>query len=523
MWMWWSMAACGGASGEPGAGANGVLDIEVDPADVDFGVVTLGQTASESLVVHNHGTDDVLVVELTTSIPALEVTDFGSPRISAGADETIVVEWTPTDIDDLDASLRLRVGTALDALSDLRVRAVGSVSGADLTPSATSHDMGVVDVGCVATLPLVLTNMGNDELVISSLSLTNDFEFTIDDGAGATPALPIHIAAGLATTIDIVYTPTTDHSADTTLEIGSNDALAPTTNVEVHAEGNIEESNTMTWTVVGKQAITGIIAPNEETSTGAIADDLRDDFLPTFFDALLTSRLPFRIAIVMREDGHVDGDVAYIDDTFSLDDAVDAAKDMLAGHSLYGGDNDQGFQTCLSAIEQNEDWLVGESELWLDSRLNLVVINTDSEQSFGNADYFIAEYDDYKDEANFAVHAIAGDHHSGCTSATLVAVPSEPLYEASIATGGVFISVCDPDWTTTAETLARAFREGIETFVLDGDPAPSSIVVHIDGVEVTTGWSYDAEAQSLLFDDAAYPHSGAELRVDYVMAVTCDE
>src|SRR5262245_15877409 len=142
MWMWWSLGACGGASGDPGRASNDVPYFpDDDSADVDSGAA------------------------------------------------------------------------------------------ADLTLSGTSYDMGVVDVGCVSTLELVLTNSGDEELVVSSLSLTNGFEFTIDDGAGAAPLLPIHIPAGLGTTIDVVFTPTTAHSTSTTLEIVSNDALAPTASV----------------------------------------------------------------------------------------------------------------------------------------------------------------------------------------------------------------------------------------------------------------------------------------------------
>ena len=520
MWTWWAIAACGSDPPAEDASNDDDLDLQVDPTSLDFGVVAPGETATRSLVLHNGGTSDVLVTPPSASSPAFEVTGFVSPTIRPGTDVDVEVVWTPDAIGESNGSLRMRVGTSSNALSDLEVPLVGFVSGADLTPSVTSWDAGLVKVGCVATLALVLTNTGNEDLVISSLSFTNDLEFTIDDGAGAAPILPIHVAAQQATTLNVVYTPTDDQLAETTLQIVTNDALAPTTSVEIDGAGSVEESNSMRWTVLGKQAITGIIAPNEETTDGPLSDNVRDEFLPAFFDTLLSTRLPFRIAVVMNEDGHVDGDLDFIDDTFTVDEAVDAAKEMLEGLSSYG-DNDQTLETCLNAIEGNA-WLLDDGEIWAQSKLNLVGINTDSEQSPGSAAYYIGRYEEYKDIADLAVHGIAGESPGGCSGSEVFGIPSWGLYDAAGATGGAFLSVCTKDWTKTGVSLASAFRDGIETFVLEGDPQPSSIVVSVDYVEVPTGWTYDADTRSILFDDATYPERDSDLRVDYVMAVTCD-
>lgn len=103
-----------------------------------------------------------------------------------------------------------------------------------------------------------------------------------------------------------------------------------------------------------------------------------------------------------------------------------------------------------NAIEGNPDWLIDDGELWPESRLKLVVINTESR--------------------------------------TRSPRPSAKASRRSTSRGPGAVEHRGPR----------------------------------RGVDVPTGWTYDAETGSLLFDDATYPERGAEPLVDYIMAVTCE-
>jgi hypothetical protein len=228
----------------------------------------------------------------------------------------------------------------------------------------------------------------------------------------------------------------------------------------------------------------------------------------------------------MNEAGYVSGDIPYIDDSFSEDDAYDAALEMLEGTSAYG-DNDTGLSTCLNALEEN-DWL-WEDDLWTQSRLNLMVVNSDVEQSPGNAEHFTDEYAEYKnasdDTGDFVVHGIAGPATAGgChdPSEGEYAEPSAVLDDAVTLTGGVFISICD-DWNKSLPELIDGFTGPIERFVLEDNPAPWSIEVRVDGVQLFEGWTYDDKTKEIVFDDATYPSRGSTLKVYYLMAASCPE
>ena len=522
MWMSWAVLGCAQPpSGKDGPeDVAGEVDLALDPVALDFGSVRLGESAEQSLTIHNNGSSDVLVAELWLSDQdTLAVTGFGSPKIRAGTDEQVTVAWTPSEPGDLvDGSLTLRVGTRLDALSDLVVPIVGTPSGPHLTISESTGNLQTVFVGCTRTFQTIATNDGTEALDIYRITLTDDQEFSLEDGAGAPLTLPLRIEPGLSTPIDVVYAPREEHLATTTLQIQSKDALAPMTTVRVDGTGEIDASNRMELTVEGQQAVTAILQFNW-FALSAVRGRV-DDFLPALFEGLEDAAVSYRLAIVMSTTGEVTGDVDYIDDSFTVDEAVAAADEMLDGAT--GTDNDAGLQTCLNAIEQNEDWLLDDDDLWLDSRLNLMVINYDVEQSPGDAEHYIKLFEEYKDLSDLAVHGIAGKPMTGgCSTGGVSASPSQNLWDATDMTGGVFISFCDSDWTTSVPALIDGFTGTIETFVLEGNPAPWSIEVRIDGIQVFDGWMYDEKTQEIVFDAATYPERGALLRVDYLMATDC--
>ena len=529
MWMLWAVLGCGA---DQRIGRTDVEDLvlEVDPPEIDFGVVALGESAEESLTLRNNGASDVLVAELRTSGTDLALIGVGTLQVPGGGEEELTIQWTPSSPDALAGSFDMKVGTLGD-LSDLEVPAVGTVTGVELTISEQRADLGEVSVGCSETLSIDAWNTGTAELVIQSLELTNDLDFTLEDGQGGTLVLPIEIAPGLSAVIDVVYTPTSANRASTTLQIASNDPLAPTQSVSVDAQGVSDQaSNTMFWTVEGHTAVTAIIQVNdfllwddEHFASSVAFVDRVLAFFPALFEGLRDAGVSYRLAIVVNEEGEVAGDVPYIDDSFTVEEADAAAQAMLDTMSI-SGDNDQGLETCLNAIEANESWVLADGGVWHDSQLNLLVINNDAEQSPGDFTHYVKLFSEYKDPEDFAVHGIAGKPPYGCGDGGSDghAAPSNNLFDTVEATGGVFLSICDADWTKSVPAFVEGLAGGVVNFVLEGNPAPESIDVRIDGIQIFSGWSYGEKTREIRFDDASYPPRGSELRVDYLMAVICE-
>lgn len=95
-------------------------------------------------------------------------------------------------------------------------------------------------------------------------------------------------------------------------------------------------------------------------------------------------------------------------------------------------------------------------------------------------------------------------------------------YEATVATGGQFLSICDNDWATHLESIATAAASPSTTFPLSQEPVVDTITVVVDGEGVESGWSYVEAYQMVEFTEDAVPAEGAFIEISYQIQPDCD-
>ncbi|PTL77467.1 choice-of-anchor D domain-containing protein [Vitiosangium sp. GDMCC 1.1324] len=83
-------------------------------------------------------------------------------------------------------------------------------------------------------------------------------------------------------------------------------------------------------------------------------------------------------------------------------------------------------------------------------------------------------------------------------------------------TGGVVESICTPNWADSLERLSESAFGLNRAFPLSEKPSdPTRIEVKVDGVEVTTGWTYDPVSNTVIFNTGAAPAPGAAVEITY--------
>ena len=153
-----------------------------------------------------------------------------------------------------------------------------------------------------------------------------------------------------------------------------------------------------------------------------------------------------------------------------------------------------------------------------DAKLNMIGVTDEVEQSANTWDYYVALFQAYKaDPDDVMFHAIAGDYPSGCGSAE----PGNNLYQAVVATGGTFLSICATDWGSNMTELAESAAADLTSFALTQEPVPDTIEVYIDGVRTTAGWTFDATDTLVVFDDDHVPGGGTTIEISYIVAGDC--
>jgi hypothetical protein len=492
----------------------------LSPTSIDFGRVNIGETATTSITLRNYGDEDIVLDGLFPSSDTLVVDDVGSFGLAPGEEQVRTVRWTPAATYTLDEQLDVIVVPSPPATIEVPV--TGSPVFGALRMPWGSQDFGSVPVGCDREVTVRISNEGVGDLTLR-VTLSGADELTMTafwPGSGWQTGAQTEGVLGQADYVDLNlrFVPTTPgSSSEATLHVESDDLVRPVVDTTLTAlAADTVVPTSLSWDVEPRPTtFTGLIDVNAD-----VAADLRDAF-GSFFDVLRASAIPFRVAIIGNESADLDpsvaGPYAYIDQTFSAEDTDEAVGAMLDGIE---GDEDRGLALLESAIADHRDWLLDEDPRWQSSTLHLTVINVDFEQSPAPADYYVDQYEEYKDAAAWiVVNGIAGRPPMGCATGKFAAVPSLPLLDASLQTGGVFLSICD-DPSTNLGLLAEHMVRPM--FPLGNPPVDANITVTVDGKEIDSGWVYDPQTNAIRFDDDSYPVAGSVVGIEYGAVTECD-
>ena len=484
------------------------------PPSLDLGETPVGEPVEALLTIGNTGSVDLHLLDPDGGDDGIELTLGGVSPLPPGSSATIDLLWTPTAYGALDSELSLWVGASPDEAALVEVPVEGTALGAVPTLSVSSFDFGEIGVGCEEDLEVTITNTGNADLQVDGVRLDSADGYAIY----AATDLPWVLGPFESRDQRVEFEAETIGMVTSALWFETD---AGTVGTELSATGLVDEVTTLSFDIGEQVDSTAIFNVNQAAIPGNYADrysELLEDALPTFFETLLSYDAAFRVAFVVGVEGKVDGEVAYIDESYTAEEATDLVLGMLEP-GLDAGDNDANFRTLLAAIDENQDWLF-EDEGWSASQLNLVAIQNDQEQSGGSWSSWVSKAQAYKSNPDHVVfHAIAGPIPSGCMGAD----PFRNYDQAVTATGGAFESVCSTDWTSVMATLAVACLDNPQgTFALEGKPIEESIELSYDGELQTEGWSFDEEKNAVIVDDDALPAFGSTVEISYWHAGDCE-
>jgi hypothetical protein len=99
--------------------------------------------------------------------------------------------------------------------------------------------------------------------------------------------------------------------------------------------------------------------------------------------------------------------------------------------------------------------------------------------------------------------------------------PYTGVWEATVDTHGLFLSICDPDWGEQLAPLAITWGMPLGRYPLSQAPLPATLTVTVDTVQATGPWTWDERDGSLVFDLDSLPPPGSEVRITYTPADAC--
>jgi len=113
------------------------------------------------------------------------------------------------------------------------------------------------------------------------------------------------------------------------------------------------------------------------------------------------------------------------------------------------------------------------------------------------------------------INAVAGDYPGGCGTAA----PGTGYYEATVATGGLFLSICDSTWGEQIAQDIGSYGNLNNSFNLTQIPVPQTIEVRIDDIVKNSGWHYEMNTNAVVFDNHNIPSRGSTIKVEYLVSL----
>ncbi len=234
-------------------------DIQLSATSYDFGLHLIGSTATQNFQISNTGTGDLVISSFGFS--GTNAGDFSiiaggatPATINPAGSLTITVEFAPTFDGAESATLSISHNdTVTGSPSTITLQGRGSNAAPIIDLDRTSPwDFGIVGVALTSSQDLQISNSGNANLIVTSLSLNTGAEFSINqvlDSSSNPVSQPYTVVPSDYITVTIDFTPVAATTYTDTLVIVHNDsATGSPTNITLDGEGNSITTQTFNYT-----------------------------------------------------------------------------------------------------------------------------------------------------------------------------------------------------------------------------------------------------------------------------------
>src|SRR5438874_2274285 len=203
--------------------STGSKTLSSTPASIDFGNVSVGSNATQSVTLTNSGTAMVTVSQAKISGSAFAVTQ-GTPlsSIPAGQSASLQIRFAPSSAGNLTGSLTV-TSNASNSPTTVALSGTGAAVTSQLSATPSSLSFGSVNVGASSFLGLALKNSGNSNVTISGVTTTGS-------GYGASGvAANTTLTPGQTATLNVTFAPTAAGNVAGSVSVTSDDGNSPAT------------------------------------------------------------------------------------------------------------------------------------------------------------------------------------------------------------------------------------------------------------------------------------------------------
>jgi len=222
--------------------------ISPNPASASFGIVTIGNSNSQPITLTNNGNATLTFSQITLAGAGMSQTGLStSTTIAAGGATMFNAVFTPASTSTINGSITLTTNGTPSPLT-INLTGTGVAATPLLGANPASLDFGNVNDGSNSSLPVSLTNNGNSNITISSVTVAGA-GFTASGIPNGTVLTP-----GQSGTLTVTFAPTTPGAVSgASVSIASNATNSPTT---IGLSGTGTHSVLLSWMASSTSGVT---------------------------------------------------------------------------------------------------------------------------------------------------------------------------------------------------------------------------------------------------------------------------
>lgn len=483
-------------------------EIRVEPAAVDFGAIDTARTGAATVTVFNDGDARLVVSGLLLDDASGFSVLQEPPVVDPGQSVTLDLGYVPGARRSSDI-LVIESDDADEPTVEVPLTGIGLFPVLAIDPNP--FDTGGLQPGCGDQGVVTLKNIGGADLIVDTMVPIGDgFEVV------SAPSFPLTLAPTSTAEIEVLFRPEAELDYTTELWFTSNDpAGVSIATLLGHGETPPDAVQEVFRQPDGPWDMVDMVFYVDRS--GSMTDDqivMRNNFdtLMSNLDFFITD---YQIGVVTDDSGCVNGALI----TPETDDPVSAFGTALSGPS--GSFTEAGFSILFNALHASGSRGCNAGLIREDAKTLAILVSDEEEQSEDDVpawmDVMIAE------APSLTVAAVAGPP-SGCASAD----PGKRYLEAVEYTGGIFLSICESDWSAYFQKLGDLATEApSDTFPLSWVPDPDTIEVTVTPMrgdpedQPADRWTWDETQNAVVFGAGFMPPARSEVVIDYVPAASC--
>ncbi|MEN0063726.1 MAG: choice-of-anchor D domain-containing protein [Myxococcota bacterium] len=492
-------------------------DIVIEPAALEFPNLTEGETATLPFTVRNEGEAELDVTAVEVVVGEASFSVAGPQVFSLGIDQsrTFEVTFTPTQQDENLGRIEVVSDDPDEARAPVDLLGLGTVPDLEITPR--NFEFGEAFVPCGDELNVKLENVGSDDIVITNLRYTSgDGDLFINNVEDVREDLPITLEPGENRFIRVDWRPSSNAGDQGTLIVTSNDPVGEET-AQQQGTGVYVGSTTETFTESGVPPVDLLFLIDQSCSMESDNEATLSAGISEFFGKL-RELSDWQLIQVNGPTACANGGI--------FDGATPGAESSFRNTAFSPNGyipetlSESLFELAQMALDQTGPNDCNAGFVRPGSLLHIIVASDEQEQSGTSWQTHVANFEQFVADPDLLRVSAIVDIYTQCSDNPSTWGPGGYL-EASQATNGASLDICESTWGDDLPDLAEDVLEGVRSYNLANRAVEASIQVTVNGTP-TTSFAYSDEARTVTVLDP--PISGGDtVSISYAIAANCGQ